>query len=48
MTLLTVEGMKYNSRPYSVALGDFDSDGWMDMAVANYQADYVEILLQPC
>ena len=40
--------MGYDSRPYSVAVGDFDRDGWMDMAVANFGADYVEILLQPC
>ena len=40
--------MEYDSRPYSVAVGDFDRDGWMDMAVANFGADYVEILLQPC
>ena len=40
--------MGYDSRPYSVAVGDFDRDGWMDIAVANFGADYVEILLQPC
>lgn len=40
--------MRYNSRPYSVAISDFDRDGWMDMAVANFEADYIEILLQPC
>ena len=44
----TRHSMGYNSRPYSVAVGDFDRDGWMDMAVANFGADYVEILLQPC
>ena len=40
--------MGYDSRPYSVTVGDFDRDGWMDMVVANFGADYVEILLQPC
>ena len=40
--------MRYDSRPYSLAVGDFDRDGWMDIAVANFGADYVEILLQPC
>ena len=44
----TFYSMGYNSRPYSVAVGDFDRDGWMDIAVANFGADYVEILLQPC
>jgi FG-GAP-like repeat len=44
----TSYSMGYDSRPYSVAVCDFDRDGWMDMAVANFGADYVEILLQPC
>ena len=44
----TTYSMGYDSRPYSVAVGDFDRDGWMDMAVANFGVDYVEILLQPC
>jgi predicted nucleotidyltransferase len=34
----------YNSRPNWVAFGDFNSDGWIDVAVANYGADTVEIL----
>jgi hypothetical protein len=38
----------YNSRPYEVAVGDFNKDGWMDIAVANYGTDYVEILLKLC
>ena len=44
----TSYSMRYDSRSYSVAVGDFDRDGWIDMAVANFGADYVEILLQPC
>ena len=38
----------YNLRPYSIAVGDFDNDSWIDMAVANFEADYVQILLQTC
>lgn len=38
----------YNSRPYSIAVGDFGNDSWIDMAVANFEADYVQILLQTC
>ena len=40
--------MRYNARPYSVTTGDFDNDGWIDLAVANFEAGYVEILLQTC
>lgn len=31
--------MSYNSDPYSLAVGDFNNDSWMDIAVANYGAD---------
>ena len=40
--------MDYNSRPLAIAAGDFNNDSWIDLAVANYQANYVEILLQTC
>jgi hypothetical protein len=40
--------MSYNSDPYSLAIGDFNNDSWMDIAVANYGGDYVEILLNEC
>ncbi|MCW2768115.1 MAG: putative Ig proteinputative calcium-binding proteinFG-GAP repeat protein, partial [Nocardioides sp.] len=33
------------SSPYSVAVGDFDGDGDPDLAVANYGADSVSVLL---
>ena len=38
----------YNFNPYAVAVADFNKDGWLDVAVANYGGDYVEILLQTC
>ncbi|CAF4470791.1 unnamed protein product [Rotaria sp. Silwood2] len=40
--------MGYDSRPYSVAVGDFNNDSWIDMAVTNYGTDNVEIILQTC
>ncbi len=40
--------MGYDLRPRQVAVGDFDKDGFLDIAVANYGTDYVEILLQIC
>ncbi|CAF1932192.1 unnamed protein product [Rotaria magnacalcarata] len=38
----------YGSFLYSLALGDFNSDNWLDIAVVNYGADTVDILLQTC
>ncbi|CAF4862229.1 unnamed protein product [Rotaria sp. Silwood1] len=38
----------YGSQLYSVAVADFDKDGWIDIAVANYGHDEVEIILQKC
>ena len=40
--------LAYNSRPQSIAIGDLNQDGWLDMAVANYGTNYVDILLQIC
>jgi len=31
--------------PISVAVGDFDGDGWLDLAVANNASNYVSVLL---
>ncbi|CAF4839652.1 unnamed protein product [Rotaria sp. Silwood1] len=38
----------YGSRPYSVAVGDFNRDNWIDIVVADYGTDNVKILLQTC
>ncbi|CAF1190976.1 unnamed protein product [Adineta steineri] len=40
--------MGYNFRPNAVAVGYFNGDNWLDIAVANYGADYIEILLKTC
>jgi hypothetical protein len=40
--------MGYRFDPYAVAVADFNNDGWLDIAVANYGGDYVEVLLQTC
>ncbi|CAF0975299.1 unnamed protein product [Rotaria sp. Silwood1] len=40
--------VNYNARPVSVSIGDFNYDGWLDIAVACYGTDYVEIFLQTC
>jgi streptogramin lyase len=38
----------YGSHPYAIAIGDFNNDSWMDMAVANYDKQGIDILLQMC
>jgi predicted Zn-dependent protease with MMP-like domain len=38
----------YNTRPQSVAIGDMNNDGLLDIIVANYGGDYVQIFLQTC
>ncbi|CAF2712982.1 unnamed protein product [Rotaria sp. Silwood2] len=38
----------YHSSPYSLAIGVFNKDSWIDIAVANYGADTVDIVLQQC
>ena len=44
----TSYALGYNFDPYAVAIGDFNDDDWLDIAVANYGGDYVEILLKIC
>ena len=38
----------YGYEPYSIAVSDINNDGRMDIAVACYATDHVEILLGPC
>ncbi|CAF2767020.1 unnamed protein product [Rotaria sp. Silwood2] len=40
--------VNYNARPLSVNVGDFDNDGWLDIIVACFSTDYVQIFLQKC
>jgi hypothetical protein len=39
---------EYGSLPISAAIGDFNNDTWLDIAVANYGPGYVDVLLQSC
>jgi hypothetical protein len=39
---------EYGFRPISAAIGDFNNDTWLDIAVANYGPGYVDVLLQTC
>ena len=38
----------YDARPQSVAIEDMNDDGMLDIIVANYGTNYIEILLQTC
>ncbi|CAF0825095.1 unnamed protein product [Adineta steineri] len=38
----------YNFNPYAVAVGYFNGDNWLDIAIAIYQGDHIEILLKTC
>jgi len=40
--------MGYNFDIHAVALGDFNGDGFIDITIANYGEDYVDVLLQTC
>lgn len=44
----TLHSLSYNSNPYSFAVGDFNNDSWIDIVVANYGTEYIEILLNKC
>ena len=38
----------YEYQPYSIAVGDLNEDGWMDMAIACHGSDHVETLIKMC
>jgi hypothetical protein len=38
----------YDYRPYSIAIKDLNQDGWMDIVIACYNTDNVEILMKMC
>ena len=38
----------YDYRPYSIAVNDLNQDGWMDIVIACYGTDNVEILMKMC
>ncbi len=40
--------MGYNFDPYAVAVGRFTENNWIDIAIADYGGDDVEILLKTC
>ena len=42
-TAATYLSTGYDSFPYSIAIGDLNKDGWLDIAVANYGTDNVGI-----
>jgi hypothetical protein len=47
-TNATLLSLEYGSQPFSVVIGDFNSDKKMDFAVANNGTDSLNILLQTC
>ncbi len=44
----TSYAMGYNFNIYAVALADFNGDGLIDITIANYRGDFVDVLLQTC
>ena len=40
--------LEYNFNPYSVAVADLNQDKWIDIVVACYDTDKVEIILKMC
>ncbi|CAF4508964.1 unnamed protein product, partial [Rotaria socialis] len=44
----SVYNLGFGSHPYSIATGDFDENGWMDLTAACIGTDHVEILIKMC
>jgi hypothetical protein len=44
----TLYPLGYNYRPYSIAVTDVNQDGWMDIVIACFDTDNVEILMKMC
>jgi hypothetical protein len=44
----TFYAMGYNLDPYAVAVGSFTENNWIDIAIADYGGNNVEILLKTC
>ena len=44
----TTYSLRFNANPQSVAIGDLNNDKLLDIVVANYGNNYLEILLQNC
>ena len=46
--ILNSYSLEYNARPQSVAIGDMNNDDLLDIIVAKYGTDSIEVLLQTC
>ena len=44
----TTYSLGYEYHPYSIAVTDLNGDGWLDIAVACYNTDHIEIFMQKC
>ena len=44
----TSYSLGYGYHPYSIAVTDLNSDGWMDIVVACYDTDHIEAFIQMC
>ena len=44
----TSSSLGYGYHPYSIAVTDLNSDGWMDIVVACYDTDHIESFIHMC
>ena len=44
----TFYSLGYGYHPYSIAVTDLNSDGWMDIVVACFDTDHIEVFIQMC